>query len=108
LGEHELSLYLRGVGVKYCDKPIVIGCIGELLEYTLFPIVGVYWEMGDCWRCSSHYHISDSDVQYALTCFEVCKSFLHFYFSILGVPFGVWRGNASGTDDTILLFSESC
>jgi len=36
LGEHELSLYLRGVGVKYCDKPIVIGCIGDLLEYTLF------------------------------------------------------------------------
>jgi len=30
-----------------------------------------------------HYQISDSDVQYALTCVEVCKGLDHFHSSLL-------------------------
>jgi len=55
LEEHKPSFYLRGDVVKYRDIPIVIGergCIGKLLEHILFPIIGDYLGMGDCWRCS--------------------------------------------------------
>jgi len=54
LEEHKPSFYLRGDVVKYRDIPIVIGergCIGKLLEHILFPIIGDYLGMEDCWRC---------------------------------------------------------
>jgi len=66
LGEHELSLYLRGDVVKYWDIPIVIGketCIGELLEHILFPIVEDYLIMGDCWRCFKGSQLNASNLE---------------------------------------------
>jgi len=55
LGEQKSSLYSREVGVKYWDKPKIIGereSYWETATTCFFSILTIYWGKGDRWRCS--------------------------------------------------------
>ena len=74
MGLPKFSLYLWKVMVKYWDNLKIIGkekYFGEMLEYIFFPILLVYFEKIDRWRCSK-------SLMYAYSCNILFMHFLQY------------------------------